>query len=197
VDGEVERVEAGIAQVRIARVGSPYPRSTRARVARARAGARERVVLATELPRGVAQANLLEGRSRAARSTGGLRAGRVDVGVRACSRACPAARGELGLDPGRRVWLVTARRTARRLPATRLLDAAPLRLALAGPGRAHDRRESAVAADARCARQRDSGDDAEGERISTAPPPRRRPSRDRHGSPNASSICCKSAHARR
>jgi molybdate transport system ATP-binding protein len=68
------------------------------------------VLLATEPPRGVAHANLLEGKV-VARSPGGPGTELVEVDVGGSllvSRVSQQRAAELDLDPGRRVWLVVS-----------------------------------------------------------------------------------------
>jgi molybdate transport system ATP-binding protein len=109
VDGEVECVDAGVAQVRIGagRIAVPADRARAGWRVRVQVRADE-VVLATEAPRGVAQANLLEGAIAGRVPDGpGSELVEVDVGgPRLLARVSAPRAAELGLDPGRRVWLV-------------------------------------------------------------------------------------------
>jgi molybdate transport system ATP-binding protein len=110
VEGEVQSVDAaGRARLRIGSGTIALP------AGRARAGWRVRVevranevVLATELPRAIAHANLLEGKI-VGRAFDGATSELVEVDVGGpvlLARVSPERAAELQLDPGRSVWLV-------------------------------------------------------------------------------------------
>ena len=110
VEGLVEGVDAaGVAQVRIGagRIALPAEGARAGWRVRVQVRASE-VLLATEPPRGVAHANLLEGKV-VARSQGGPGSELVEVDVGGSllvSRVSLQRAAELDLDLGRRVWLV-------------------------------------------------------------------------------------------
>jgi molybdate transport system ATP-binding protein len=116
VEGDVEKVDDGIAIVRIGSGRIAVP------IAGAQSGGRVRVqvrasevVLATEAPRGIAQVNLLEGTiASRALETPGSELVEVDVGgARLLARVSAPRAAELELDPGRCVWLVLSAATLR------------------------------------------------------------------------------------
>jgi molybdate transport system ATP-binding protein len=112
VEGEIEALEPpGIASVRIGEglISVPARRAAVGRRVRVQVRASE-VVLATEPPRGLAQANLLEGRIAAlVPEATGSQLVEVDVGgPRLLSRASAERARELRLSVGQKVWLVVS-----------------------------------------------------------------------------------------
>ena len=110
VEGEVESVDAaGTARVRIGagRISVPAQRASVGWRVRVQVRASE-VVLATEPPSGLAQANLLEGEITGRGLDGpGSELVEVDVGGSLLlARVSSDRAAELRLDAGRRVWLV-------------------------------------------------------------------------------------------
>jgi molybdate transport system ATP-binding protein len=117
VEGEVERVDAsGVARVRVGagRIAVPVERACAGWRVRVQVRASE-VVLCAEAPRGLAHANLLEG-TIAGRSPDGPGSLLLEVdigGPRLLVRVSSQRAAELGLDGGRRVWLVLSAATVR------------------------------------------------------------------------------------
>ncbi len=110
VEGLIEAVDgAGIASVRVgaARIAVPAPRAKPGALVRVQIRASE-LSVASEPPHGFAHANVLEG-TVVSRAAEGPESELVEVdvgGARLLARISAARASALGLDAGRRVWLV-------------------------------------------------------------------------------------------
>jgi molybdate transport system ATP-binding protein len=117
VEGDVEDIDgSGLARVRIGLGWIRVPASRAPTGSRARIQVRaSEVLLATEAPHGLAQANVLEG-SVAALGPDGPGAALVDVdvgGARLLARVSADRAAELGLTTGQRVWLIVSAASVR------------------------------------------------------------------------------------